>query len=232
MFRKPLKAEIWYPKSLQTHNTSEYDGKTCEKGDRQQTFDCSWEIWSPRGIDGSSNKEFHYYGGWTTNWPDSHNLEKKSKWHRSQVSIYREHDNVSHARLLHNLKVKDILVWITNFIKSFLEDRTTMIVLGSFKGDQISIETGIPQGSSLSSILFLCFASTLIPTLSIDSLSPIRFVDDTTILTWSSSMEENCQKLKNLHEKCLFWAQRHGAKLHQKNTSWSTFPELGRNTIW
>ncbi|KAI1004438.1 hypothetical protein K3495_g3774 [Podosphaera aphanis] len=59
-------------------------------------------------------------------------------------------DNVSHERLLHNLRQKDIPLWITQFIKSFLEGRTTSIVIGSFKGSQIPTITGIPQGSSLS----------------------------------------------------------------------------------
>ncbi|KHJ32371.1 hypothetical protein EV44_g3660 [Erysiphe necator] len=138
--------------------------------------------------------------------------KKKQVASAISLDISGAFDNVSHARLFHNLKVKGIPIWITNFIKSFLEDRTTTIALGSFKGDQIPTNTGIPQGSSLSPILFLFFASTLLPTLSSDNSSTIGFVDDTTILTWSSSTEENCEKPENLHEKCISWARLHGVK--------------------
>lgn len=34
-------------------------------------------------------------------------------------------DNVSHQRLLHNLRQKRIPMWIIEFVKSFLEERTT-----------------------------------------------------------------------------------------------------------
>ncbi|KAI0998540.1 hypothetical protein K3495_g9657 [Podosphaera aphanis] len=55
-------------------------------------------------------------------------------------------DNVSHKRLIHNLREKGIPRWICNFVKSFLEERTTSIVLGSFKGKRMPTSTGIPQG--------------------------------------------------------------------------------------
>ncbi|KAI1002566.1 hypothetical protein K3495_g5640 [Podosphaera aphanis] len=70
-------------------------------------------------------------------------------------------DNVSHERLIHNLRQKGIPRWISQFVGSFLE-RTTSVVLGTFKGDQIPTNTGIPQASSLSPILFLFFVSTLL----------------------------------------------------------------------
>ena len=52
-------------------------------------------------------------------------------------------DNVSYERLIHNSEEKGIPRWIIYFIKSFLYDRTTSTVLGSYKRDQISTQTGI-----------------------------------------------------------------------------------------
>ena len=121
-------------------------------------------------------------------------------------------DNVSHDRLIHNMRIKGIPAWITNFTASFLEKRTTSVVLGSFQGDKIPTTTGIPQGSPLSPILFLFFASTLLPILRTESSSAIGFVDDTNILTWSNSTEENCRNLEQLHDKCVIWAKSHGVK--------------------
>ncbi|KAI1005137.1 hypothetical protein K3495_g3081 [Podosphaera aphanis] len=121
-------------------------------------------------------------------------------------------DNVSHDRLIHNLREKGIPRWVSQYIRSFLEERTTSVVLGSFKGEQIPTYTGIPQGSSLSPILFLFFASTLLPALQTANSSAVGFLDDTNILTWSNTTEENCQKLEQLHEKCIAWAKSHGVK--------------------
>lgn len=53
-------------------------------------------------------------------------------------------DNVPHERLIHNLTEKGIPRWITRFIESFLQERTTSIVLGTYKGKQTPTNTGIP----------------------------------------------------------------------------------------
>ena len=91
--------------------------------------------------------------------------DKKKVASLLSLDISGAFDNVSHERLIHNLREKGIPRWISNFVKSFLEGRTTSVVLGSYKGDQIFTNTGIPQGSSLSPILFLVFVSTLLPML-------------------------------------------------------------------
>ncbi|KAI0999199.1 hypothetical protein K3495_g8996 [Podosphaera aphanis] len=125
-------------------------------------------------------------------------------------------DNVPHERLVHNMRQKGIPKGITDFINSFLKNRTTSLVLGSFKSDPIKTQTGIPQGSPLSPILFLFFASTLLPTLQTEYSSAVGFVDDTSILTWSNTTEENCLNLEILHGKFQQWAKTHGEKHNLK----------------
>jgi hypothetical protein len=121
-------------------------------------------------------------------------------------------DNVSHRRLIHNLRMKGIPIWVTRFIESFLQDRSTSITLGPYKGEQIPTDTGIPQGSTLSPILFLFFVGTLLPLLQTPRSSAGGFVDDTNILAWSRSTEENCRILSIQHQKCEEWARTHGVK--------------------
>lgn len=120
-------------------------------------------------------------------------------------------DNVSHERLLHNLRLAGIPIWMVQYISSFLSDRTTYLTLGPYKDRTRRVATGIPQGSSLSPILFLCFASTLLPKLNKWSISAIGFVDDTNVLTFSRSTEANCRTLERAHEICVEWAKTHGA---------------------
>ncbi|KAI0997398.1 hypothetical protein K3495_g10785 [Podosphaera aphanis] len=79
-------------------------------------------------------------------------------------------------------------------------------------GEQISTNTGIPQGSPLSPILFLIFASTLLPLLRAPNSSTVGFVDDTNILTWSDTTERNCRTLEKLHKMCEEWADKHGVR--------------------
>ncbi|KAI0996003.1 hypothetical protein K3495_g12178 [Podosphaera aphanis] len=128
------------------------------------------------------------------------------------LDISEAFDNVSHLRLIHTMRDKGIPLRITKFVESFLADRTTAIKLGNHMGKQISTNTGIPQGSPLSPILFLMFASTLLPLLRAPNSSSVGFVDDTNILTWAKTTEENCRTLERLHKVCEEWADKHGVR--------------------
>jgi hypothetical protein len=70
----------------------------------------------------------------------------------------------------------------------------------------------------LSLILFLLYTAKLheICNRPWEGLSGIGFADDTNILTYSESTEENCKKLEQVHGKLLQWAQKHGMKFALK----------------
>jgi hypothetical protein len=74
----------------------------------------------------------------------------------------------------------------------------------------MQINTSIPQGSALSPILFLFFAYILLLELQGGTTTAFRFVDDSNILTYSKTIEENCRALERAHKVYITWARRHG----------------------
>ena len=82
----------------------------------------------------------------------------------------------------------------------------------------MDIKTGIPQGSPISSILFLFFIADLLDTTNDEALrtSTIGFVDDTHILTYGLTTERNCRILEKIHERCEEWSKTHGAQFAPK----------------
>jgi len=69
-------------------------------------------------------------------------------------------------------------------MKDFLHERRTKLMFGGFESQWFSMETGIPQGSPLSPILFLLFIAELLDSLQrpSDATLGFGFVGDTNLL--------------------------------------------------
>jgi ribonuclease HI len=124
-------------------------------------------------------------------------------------------DNVSHERLLHNLRTMR-LGWLANWLQSFLSNRYTRLQLPGFLSEIFATSTGIPQGSPLSPILFLIFNTplirTLVHTLGGAGTASFGWIDDSCVLATSSTYAENVMLLEKCLEKADRWARRHAAK--------------------
>ena len=120
-------------------------------------------------------------------------------------------DNVSHPRLLHNLRKRRIDPVTIKWISSFLSDRTTAVVLPEFAGRAESVLTGIPQGSPLSLTLYLFYNADLLEQCANDKVSTLGYVDDVSLLAVGDTPQHNTQALKIAHQKAHSWAKKHGS---------------------
>ena len=83
--------------------------------------------------------------------------------------------------------------------------------LPEFESEPFSILTDIPQGSSLSLILYLFYNADL---LNINNRSDLQavtasWIDDVGFTVSGVSTEANCQVLQTLHVEAETWAHRH-----------------------
>ncbi len=105
-----------------------------------------------------------------------------------------------------------------NWTRSFLTDRETSLTLGRMISRPEPAETGIPQGSPVSPILFLFFNAPLIERCAEAKLKLQvgGFVNDIYLLAYRKSTKVNCETLRKAHEICLQWAGTHGATFAPK----------------
>ena len=77
------------------------------------------------------------------------------------IDVKNAFPTVSKERLIHNLWKRWIPTSLTHIIHSFLSDRCTSVICDDYVSDQATCKVGIPQGSPLSSILYLFYNANL-----------------------------------------------------------------------
>ncbi|KAM0724065.1 hypothetical protein Q7P37_000245 [Cladosporium fusiforme] len=122
-------------------------------------------------------------------------------------------DNVSHERLLHNLRTRRVDEKMVLWITSFLGQRQTRITMDDFTSEEYAINTGVPQGSPLSPILYIFYNAGLLETCELDQgTTATGYIDDAAILACGDTTSETCEKLKLALEKAQHWASTHASK--------------------
>ena len=88
-----------------------------------------------------------------------------------------------------------------------------MLAINWHKSSFYQVACGIPQGSPISSILFLFFNAGLFNCYwAVEAnASSIRFIDDINLLVYGSFTESIIKILSKLHDVCVQWARTHGA---------------------
>ena len=130
------------------------------------------------------------------------------------LDVSGAYDNVSHVRLLHNLR-KRRLGQLTPWVKAFLSNRSTKIRMPEGISDRILTPTGIPQGSPISPILYLIYNADLIEEYR-NRVTSNGWVDDVCFMAKGDSERETTQKLRSACHKADLWARTHASVFDPK----------------
>ncbi|CDO75949.1 hypothetical protein BN946_scf184810.g3 [Trametes cinnabarina] len=92
----------------------------------------------------------------------------KDAWRKGHVAtvlfldITSAFPSVNHARLLHNLRKRQVPEDLVLWIQDFLSDRCTQVKFDDFTSEPLHASSGLPQGSPLSPILYLFYSADLL----------------------------------------------------------------------
>ena len=127
-------------------------------------------------------------------------------------------DNVSHFRFLHNMRKKRISNKLLKWMKNFLKNRSTTLIIENHTMMKRRINVNISQNSSFFLMLYLFYNANLLKSCKNVKLrfSVIEFVNDINILTYNESTKRNCEMLKKTWKKIVEWAERHGFKFNER----------------
>jgi ribonuclease HI len=128
----------------------------------------------------------------------SNEVEQNKRLNRRSTSLFLDvkgaFDHVSKNQLLATLRKLQLPTNLIAWVSSFLQDRQLRLSFDGQTEEFSSIETGIPQGSPVSPILFLIYIRDLF-----DSSGNVTFrsyMDDISITTATTSLKKNVQILE------------------------------------
>ena len=110
----------------------------------------------------------------------------------ASLDLSKAFDSISHTLLLHKLSKLGMGESCLKWIKSYLNDRKQKTKFKSYLSSEETVESGIPQGSIIGPLLFICFTNDLADEFT--DCKMVSYADDTQLIVYAGV----CRKLKNV----------------------------------
>ena len=112
-------------------------------------------------------------------------------------------DKVSHKHLFAKLSYYGIQGSILSWIQDFLTNRSQQVILDGCSSDSQPVTSGVPQGTVLGPLLFLCFVNDIPGIVS----STVRLYADDVLLYRVVNSTEDCNRLQHDLNALYKWAE-------------------------
>src|SRR5690606_25990012 len=119
-------------------------------------------------------------------------------------------DNVSCVRLLQTMRQMRMPTTLVHWVEHFMTERSIQLAFDGQQEELVSVETGIPQGSPVSPILFLIYLKPLFDKLEKKhpNLQFPSYIDDVAIIATSRTLAINVKELNSAARTVFQWAER------------------------
>ena len=139
-------------------------------------------------------------------------LDKKKIAGIASLDLSKAYDSISHTLLLHKLSKmgfsEDSLLWI----KSYLHNRKQIIRFKNVTSDEETVMSGIPQGSILGPVLFICFTNDLPEAFPDGSCKLVSYADDCQLTVEGETLQQVKKKLENVIVHAQKWYEENSMK--------------------
>ena len=143
-------------------------------------------------------------------------MKEYDKGNQTDVAILdfsKAFDTVPHKKLLHKLEQYGIEGCILAWLKDFLTNRKMKTVVEGEKSDDVKVDSGVPQGTVLGPLMFLCNINDLPDTVK----SLVRLFADDCLLYRTIKSQSDHEKLQQDLNNLQKWADTWGMSFNAKN---------------
>ena len=128
-------------------------------------------------------------------------------------------DNINHQRLIAVFRALGFPPELVRWLQSFLSNHLVALRFNGFTSDQYDLRVGTPQGSPISPVLSIIFASPILHlarTWTNTGLS--MYVDDGNLFACGSDFSEVTNRLRSAYLDCWNWLHRAGLAIEPDKT--------------
>ena len=148
----------------------------------------------------------------------------------ASMDLSKAFDSISHTHLLQKLSDMGLHSKSVLWIRSYLQSRKQRTAFKEVTSKETEVTSGVPQGSILGPILFLCFTNELAAAFPNDKL--ISYADDSQFVVTGKTMEQIKIKLERIIQKAENWYKANSLKSNPSKTEVIIFtPNKNKNII-
>ena len=129
--------------------------------------------------------------------------------------------------LLDTLRGKGLEENTLRWLANYLDGRTALLKFDGATTGPYNTTAGVPQGSPLSPILFILFASTLYDKLRASGLIVIGFADDTNLVAFGRDRQTCIRVLETAYATATAWATERGMEFEPTKSTLVHFERGG-----
>lgn len=125
-------------------------------------------------------------------------------------------DLVPHSKLIEKLQSINLPAYTVNWVAAYLYNRKQFVSIGNYSSNELSVTSGVPQGSVLGPLLFLIYINDIVN----EIFPPIQirlFADDCIVFNEVCSLNDQLMLNSNL-QNILSWCGRWGMELNKEKT--------------
>ena len=137
------------------------------------------------------------------------------------LDLSKAFDMVNHTILNTKLKALGVKESTLEWFCSYLNNRQQHTVVDSSLSDPVHMTSGVPQGSILGPLLFVCYTNDL-PNFC-ENLGPFIYADDTTLLATGDSLDELDIKIQSDFDNLNNWFKVNHLSVNPKKSKLMVF---------